>query len=899
MKKLRKILLVLLSLACVAFAALTLASCDFLFSEIGSESSSEGSSESGSESDGEKSDCEHTYSKWEEVLPATCTSIGYKTRTCSACGEDEYEFTAATGHDYGQWQDMISTCTEHWQVRICRVCGDSQTACAEPVHVFVGNVCENCGAVFGEVVDLNYLNAYNGRYGYEYLGTMDKGESLRKLYDSIDKEVKIFHANAALDAEEDLIVASLNYADSDLTIEDAVAVWKTYKDDNPLYYWLSNGIMYDDDNIFLLTESEYAEGKDRAVYNELVYGKTEEYLSLLHKEDGAYKTALAFHDFMIEENDYAYAANGLPETAGWAHNILGIFEGRGAVCEGYAKSFQLLLNYAEIENVFVTGTANGVGHAWNLVRLEDEKWYWCDLTWDDTGRGGRIFSNWFCRPDEDFSVNHTFDTNDGTGVNFLYGLPERATAEFSDKTQILLNTQFSVNNCDYTVVGYNAVELNAVRGTGSVSIPERVEYGGVAYTVVSIGVAGEYKEKTVVEKGITSVYLPETVKFIWDRALQQVSLENIYVDENNPLFRSLDGALYTKSLYTLIAYPSSNARTEYVLPDETRIIAYGAFSDCKYLTTLTFGANVSSFGIANWGNGYCDSDEDGRFGGNIITGEIQRVADSLTGAKKMIFDPNNKNYERDEIALYNRDKSTILYVFDKSITSYRVPSALQRIERNSSGSDVFDGCKKLKEFTVEEGNEWFSVYDGVLYNKTMTEIISIPRSIEGQIAIPSGVKGVGLKEGGIGVTFRDCGKLTAVVIPESVMFIGSSAFANCIGLTSVSIPESVTFIGFGAFDGCNKLTSIVIPDSVETIRECAFGNCDSLTEITIPKGVKFLGKHAFSGCKALTSVTFEVTEGWSADGASVSSSVLSDPANVAKILTDWEGSYYYCDWKRD
>ena len=98
-------------------------------------------------------------------------------------------------------------------------------------------------------------------------------------------------------------------------------------------------------------------------------------------------------------------------------------------------------------------------------------------------------------------------------------------------------------------------------------------------------------------------------------------------------------------------------------------------------------------------------------------------------------------------------------------------------------------------------------------------------------------------------------EITELVIPNSVTWIGESAFENCSSLISVTIPDSVTSIGKGAFSGCSSLTSVTIPDSVTSIGEYTFYYCSSLTSVTIPDSVTSIGDYAFYNCKSLTSVT--------------------------------------------
>jgi len=63
-------------------------------------------------------------------------------------------------------------------------------------------------------------------------------------------------------------------------------------------------------------------------------------------------------------------------------------------------------------------------------------------------------------------------------------------------------------------------------------------------------------------------------------------------------------------------------------------------------------------------------------------------------------------------------------------------------------------------------------------------------------------------------------------------------------------------IDTGVINECTNLVSIIIPNSVITIGSMAFSDCTSLTSITIPGSVTKIEDKAFSGCTNLTSVTF-------------------------------------------
>ena len=129
--------------------------------------------------------------------------------------------------------------------------------------------------------------------------------------------------------------------------------------------------------------------------------------------------------------------------------------------------------------------------------------------------------------------------------------------------------------------------------------------------------------------------------------------------------------------------------------------------------------------------------------------------------------------------------------------------------------------------------------------------------------------------------FKDCSKLTSVVIPDSVTSIGGWAFYNCSSLESVVIPDSVTSIGDYAFQYCSSLTSVVIGDSVTSIGSSAFKDCSNLTSVVIGDSVTSIGDSAFSNCSSLESVYITDLTAWM--NIKFSSSYANPLSNGAKL----------------
>ena len=106
-------------------------------------------------------------------------------------------------------------------------------------------------------------------------------------------------------------------------------------------------------------------------------------------------------------------------------------------------------------------------------------------------------------------------------------------------------------------------------------------------------------------------------------------------------------------------------------------------------------------------------------------------------------------------------------------------------------------------------------------------------------------------DGGPWAGYRD--RITAVILPNGLTSIGSSAFYGLYNLTSASIPDSVTRIGGWAFFECSSLTSVEIPDKVTALGNSTFAFCSSLASVYINSD--FSGNHnTFHECSKLTTL---------------------------------------------
>ena len=444
-------------------------------------------------------------------LPETKHDQTQHWSACKLCGTQLGEKRAHGDAEY------IKTADRHY-----KICPECNAEYASGEHTS-DKVCADCGYV----TDLTLKCASD--YGYNYLCTLSDGASYQTFYERLDDVALAFHdsdstaKSVTVNGKVNYYAGKAAYANLGLNINQAMSVWMVYCADHPLYYWIAKNIVYNkaDGDLSLCVDAEYINGSTRKAQNAEIYSAIGGYLNAVSTETSAYRIALAFHDIMIADIEYAYDSSGNAESANWAHSIAGVFsDKKSAVCEGYAKAFSLLLNACDVENAYVTGSSRGVGHAWNIVNL-DGGWYWYDLTWDDQPKiDDGIIYNYMCGTDLAFNDHTVGETgNMSSPTTFQYALPQAATVAYNTAA-LEYGETFTLGGFTYEVCGYNKAMLSgAGAAAGNVVLTDKVTYGGREYTLTKIGNSAFKNNRLVI-----SLTVPQSVTVIYNFAFDGCAL---------------------------------------------------------------------------------------------------------------------------------------------------------------------------------------------------------------------------------------------------------------------------------------------------------------------------------------------------------------------------------------
>lgn len=327
----------------------------------------------------------------------------------------------------------------------------------------------------------------------------------------------------------------------------------------------------------------------------------------------------------------------------------------------------------------------------------------------------------------------------------------------------------------------------------------------------------------------TSVSIPSSVTVIEQSSVRNCQhLEAFVVAPGNPVYASVDGVLFNKSMKSLVRCPPGKSGA-YVIPEGVEWLDGWVFENCNKLTSIFIPSTVTNTFSVTEGLVHCklplievsgDNPAFASSDGVVFTKDMKTLVKCPEGKSGAYAIPSGVetigaqafyccwNLTSMEISSSVASIGALAFEYCGRLTSFIIPTTV-----TSVGAGAFYGCSSNLEIQVAEGHPLFTVCDGALFSKDMKTLVALLTEKTGNYAIPAGVEIIG---------DHACHevRLTSVTIPDGVTIIEACAFQAC-GLESVVFPESLRSIGVGAFEACN-LSGVTIPSSVSFVGKGAF-----------------------------------------------------------------------------
>ncbi len=325
-----------------------------------------------------------------------------------------------------------------------------------------------------------------------------------------------------------------------------------------------------------------------------------------------------------------------------------------------------------------------------------------------------------------------------------------------------------------TTVGPNVFSncenlTSATLSAGMREVPDSMFSGDpkLSHVVIPEGIT-RISDTAFIMCGFTEFNIPSTVTGIGVASFSGCSkLTKITVAEGNPVYKDVDGVLFSKDGTRLICYPAAKTGSRYYIPEGTVVVDYGAFRGQTKLYSVTFPSSLIE--IEGYAFSYCTKLDGLVFPETLLTigTDAFRSCTLLTS-----------------VTFNNPDVELVGYTFAacSRLKSIDLPANLKAIPNG-----LFFGCKALESIEIP---------------KTITSIGSS--------------------------AFFDCDLLTDVVIPGNVKSIGQQAFDFCQLLSSITFEEGVTTLDWIAVRNAPNLSEVHLPASLRSIGKENFDNCPKL-----------------------------------------------------------------------
>lgn len=330
---------------------------------------------------------------------------------------------------------------------------------------------------------VNKLQIANSDYYYNKLT-----DSQKIIYSSIAKGVNKY--------EKNISVKNYIVKDNDTSYNDVSAAMEAFFTDHPEVFYLNYNYQLNNVQSAISSKLEI-----QVTYTDVAYKINEQINELDDKIKemtsdisslNDFEKELAVHDKLGKLSSYyTTSSDDIPQIC---HTSYGAIISKSAVCDGFTKAMQLLLDRVKIESIFVSGVTDNKAHAWNLVKINNN-WYHMDLTSDKLvkqtdGTTPNLIHSYFNITDDQIQQTHKINNKEripeATATqynyyiytnNYIYG-----SNDFETKLKEIVNFQnnnsileFATDNITdvptkMTKIFYNINFNNLAQKTGSISV---------------------------------------------------------------------------------------------------------------------------------------------------------------------------------------------------------------------------------------------------------------------------------------------------------------------------------------------------------------------------------------------------------------------------------------------
>ena len=526
---------------------------------------------------------------------------------------------------------------------------------------------------------------------------------------------------------------------------------------------------------------------------------------------------------------------------------------RTAVCQGYANLFYRLANDAGLDCRIITGMANGgsgaEAHAWNIVRMEDGKYYCMDATWD----AGRSSYRYFLKGLDAFKTDHTAMTDEKNSTYWTEYVGKVSATDYVPGSTAVVETPANVTMKSAAVSGSSIVVTWEAAANAKTYIVYRKAAGETGWSIIAKSVSGaSYTDKSVTA-GIPYTY---TVRGV--------------ASDGKTMSAGYDTVGKTA---TVPAVPANVTMKSAAVSGSSIVVTWEAAENAKTYTIYRKAAGETGWSIiAKSVSGTSYTDKSVTAGipytytarGVAADGRTMSAGYDGTGVTATV--PAAGVLASGNCGPSGTDDSSITWkLTSDGVVTFTGKGSLQDYYTPWLRDDLIGHIKKV---VIGAGITY--VGSNLFYDCSNLTELTLPNTVQA-----------------IGIEAFSCTRLRDVVIPDSVTTIYDGAFRYCYEMETLSLGSGVTSIGPAAFERStakvtlsskntafslqnnvlfdrNKTTLVqcfngdvatyTVPSTVKELGDYSFAGLDRLETVIIPNGVTRLGEGIFENCKALVKV---------------------------------------------